>query len=168
MTEEQHKYGLLNRVVLAHCWQWLNQHSKEKEAKMPALCYRLKSAGYASRAINGFSEEEQDFLHSLTKDEKFMEIAHKHISLVVMALEAMKYHIENTEPHQRIPKLNISEKKLRVGKAVYTMHMLKTKQLDKKLYDEQKEVIDDTALHSRVWYDYLKNVIMAHNFKKDM
>jgi len=165
MTDEEKKYGLLNRVVLGNIHMWLDQHSKEKEADMPDICYKLKSAGYASRVINGFSDEERDFMHSLTKDEEFMEIANKHISLVVMALEVMKYHIEHTEPHQRAPKLNINERKLRMGKAVYAIHMLKTKQVNKKLYDKQKEVIDDTEKHSKVWYDNMKKHIFNHNFK---
>jgi hypothetical protein len=167
MTEEQRRYGLLNRIVLAHMWAWLNQHVENKDADMPDICYKLKSAGFASRAINGFDEQEINMLDDLSKDEKFIPIKDKEISLVIMALEVMKYHVENTEPALRTPKINISDRKLKLGKAAYTMDMLEAKKTAPDVYKRQKEIIGSTAEHAKVWYDFIKDYIMSYNFNRE-
>ncbi len=165
MTEKQHKYSMLNRVVLAHIFMWLDQHVKNKEIAMPDICYKLKAAGYASKIINGFSEEEIKFLLKLGKDEEFMEMARTPVSLVVMALEVIKYHVTTVSPELRTPKLNISDKKLMVGKAAYWKFMVNEKKKNQEDYEHQKEVIDDTVKQAVVFYDALFSAIMEHKFK---
>ena len=160
MTEEQRRAGLLNRIVLAYVYNWLNQNSERSGVEMPSICYRLKSAAYASKVINGFSDEERDELKIIGETDRFKELGMVHISLVVMALEVMKLHVKTMPSELRTPKLNISDKKLLQGKALYAMYMLKAKKADKEGYDKQKEVIDTTCDHAVEWYEFIRNAIM--------
>jgi len=165
MTEEQRRASLLNRMVLAYTYIWLKQHTERMNVDMPEICYKLKSAGYASKVINGFSDDERRIMDRINETKEFQDNSKVLISLVVMALEVMKNHVEAMPQKLRTPKLNISDKKLVQGKAAYTMYMLKAKRVDKQAYDTQKEVIDTTAEHASSWYNFMKNAIMSGEFE---
>jgi len=166
MTEKQRKAGLLNRIVLAYVYQWLNQHTEKMETEMPDICYKLKSAGYASKAINGFSDEERVKMHKLGKTERHKELEKVHISLVIMALEVMKLHVKTMPVELRTPRLNMSDKKLLQGKGAYTMYMLKAKKVDKEGYEIQKEIIDSTCEHATNWYSFMYSAIIGAPFQE--
>ena len=161
MTDEQRKAGLLNRITLAYIYQWLDQHTDRMDTEMPDICYKMKTAGYASKVINGFSDEERVLMNKVGRTERFDELSKVHISLVVMALEVMKLHVQTMPKELRTPRLNISDKKLLQGKAAYAMYMLKAKSQDKKGYEIQKEIIDTTAQHASDWYSYMHESIMG-------
>ena len=165
MTEEQKNAGLLNRVVLAFIYQWLNQHTETKDVDMPEICYKMKSAGYASKVINSFNDEERERMKKLGETDEHKELEKVHISLVIMALEVMKLHIQTMPPELRTPKLNISDKKLLMGKGAYAIYMLKAKKLDKEGYEIQKEIIDATCEHSKNWYEFMYSGIIGKNLK---
>ena len=160
MTDEQRRAGLLNRIVLAYVWQWLDQNNERSDVDMPDICYKLKSAGYASKVINGFSDEERSELKIIGESDRFQELSLVHISLVVMALEVMKLHVQTMKPEYRTPKLNISDKKLLQGKGAYAMYMIKAKKIDKEGYEKQKEVIEVTCRHASDWYEYIYSAII--------
>ena len=153
-------------MVLAYTYIWLKQHTERMDVEMPPICYKLKSAGYASRAINGFSDDERKIMDKIGKTKEFQDNSQVLISLVVMALEVMKNHVEAMPVELRRPKLNISDKKLVVGRAEYTMYMLKAKQTDKQAYETQRKVIDTTTEHASSWYKFLKNAIMSGEFEE--
>ena len=159
--------GFLHRIVLVHCWAWLDQHVKDKNVDMPTLCYKLKSAGYACKAINGFDDNEAEVLKAIALDKEFEPIKKKEISLVVMALEVMKEHVTKMPKEFRKPIVNISDSKLKAGKGVYAMHMLKAKKIKPELYEEQKEVILDTEQHAKIWYKWMKDAILSGKFEKE-
>jgi len=165
MTEEQRNAGLLNRIVLAYVYQWLNQHTERSEIDMPDICYKMKSAGYASKAINGFSDEERVKMNKLSKTEEHKKLEKVHISLVIMALEVMKLHVQTMPPELRTPKINISDKKLLMGKGAYALYMLKAKSKDKEGYEVQKEIIDSTCQHASNWYLFFKDAIIDNQLK---
>ena len=165
MTEEQRLYGLMNRIVLAHCELWIRQHTENKDGDLPDICYELKAAGYASRVINGFSDDEAITLSRIAVDSEFIPIKDQEISLVVMALEVMKLHVGSVPQELRRPKLNISDKKLLQGKGAYAMDMLRAKKLNEDMYKRQKEVIEGTSAHAKVWYDWMISAIMSKRFE---
>ncbi len=167
MTQIERRYGFFNRIVLSHCELWLKQHIKERESDLPEICYLIKSAGYASRVINAFSDDEARILEAIAKDEEFIPIKEKEISLVIMALEVMKVHVTEIPKELRTPKLNISDKRLKVGKGAYAIHMLKAKRIKPELYEEQKEIIDDTSNHAKVWYSWMRNAIINGKYEKE-
>jgi len=164
MTIEKRRAGLLNRITLAYVYQWLNQHTERMETEMPDICYKLKSAGYASKVINGFSDEERVKMNKVGHSPEYKVLEKVEISLVVMALEVMKIHVQTMPPEMRTPKLNISDKKLAQGKGAYAMYMLKAKTQDKTGYDIQKEIIDTTSKHAQDWYSFMYSAIIEGKF----
>jgi len=150
---------LFNRLVLAHCWLWIQKHiDDEDKLYTPDFAYRLKTAGYNSRAIHGFHSEEIDLLDELGKEPEFEKITKGEISLLVMALELAKIWAEDIPKDQR-PNINISDKKLLVGKKHYVMELLNMRVKGAKNYDDQKAIVEDTALHSKIWYNYVNKYI---------
>ena len=166
MTQEQKDYGFINRIVLSHINLWIQQHIDNKDGDLPEICHKLRSAGYASRVINGFSDDEVKVLMAIEKDSEFIPIKDKEISLVIMALEVMKQHVGSVPKELRRPSIHISDKKLLQGKGAYAMDMLKTKISNKEMYGRQKEVIDSTAEHADLWYNWMTEAILSKRFVK--
>ena len=165
MTEEQRNYSLLNRIVLAYCFQWGNQHGEKMKVPMPDIAYQIKAAGFASKAINGFSDEERERMRNIAEEPKHKELEKVEISLVIMLLQVMKLHVESVPKEFRTPKLNISDKRLIKGKANYALYMLEAKQKDKEGYDIQKEIIDATCDHAVNWYTFMYEQIVGSVLK---
>lgn len=156
------QYEMFNRTILAQIYIWIKDHTEKREGHIPEICHRIRTAGYNSAMINQFSEDERLLLREITMTDEFEEIKLVNISMVVMALEVAKLWV-NDIPKQLRPHINVSDKKLKMGKNLYTLYMLKCKQEDRKLYDDQKEIIETTANHANTWYNYIKK----HTVKED-
>ncbi len=156
-------YDLLNRTVLSQCYLWTQNHLDDRpNGEIPEICYRIKTAGFNSLHINRFSHEEADILRTITSSEEFKPIKETDISLIVMPLEVMKLWITDV-PKEHRPVINISDKKLLMGKHTYFTYMLKIKKTHPKMYEDQKEIIDRTAENSLAWYNHIKK----YTFKKE-
>lgn len=156
------KHSMLNRTILAQVYIWIKDHTEKKEGHIPDICHRIKTAGYNSAMINQFNEAERNMLKELTQTKEFEEIKKVDISTIVMALEVMKIWIKDISKNER-PLINISDKKLLMGKNLYTIYMLKCKKENRKLYDDQKDIIENSASHAQRWYDYMKNYLVKED-----
>ncbi len=162
--EMMNKYDLLNRTVLAQSNLWIQNHLDEKPGEeIPAICYKIKTAGYNSLHINRFSSEEAKLLKEATNSEEFKPIRETDISLIIMPLEVMKLWVEDV-PKEHRPTINISDKKLLMGKNTYFSYMLEIKKSYPKMYKDQKEIIDRTVRNSRLWYNHLRK----HTLKEEI
>jgi len=151
------KYDLLNRTVLAQSYVWIQNHLDERAGgDLPEICYRIKTAGFNSLHINRFSQEEATFLKDITSNEDFNNIRKIDISLIVMPLEVMKLWVESV-PRKNRPVVNISDKKLLMGKNAYLIYLLSIKKKNPKIYQEQKDIIERTADNALAWFNFMKN-----------
>ena len=157
MTKKQQ--SLFNRFILAHIWMWTDKSTKDKGVLYtPEFAYRLRTAGFNSRAVNPFTDAEIVIIKQLGDDPDFEEMKLQHISLLVMALEVAKIWTTDI-PREDRPNINISDKKMLLGKNHYLIPLLKMKTSGSKIYDEQKAIVEDTATHALLWYNYTKKYI---------
>lgn len=150
---------MLNRTVLAQTFLWIKDHTEKKEGHIPDICHRIKTAGYNSAMINQFDKDERNMLRTITQTDEFEEIKKVDISMIVMALEVMKLWVLDI-PKKKRPLINISDKKLMMGKNLYTIYMLKCKKENREMYDQQKEIITSSAEHARIWYNYMRSSLV--------
>lgn len=159
LSQYQLKQCFLGRVILGHVHMWINGHIKQKDGDIPDLCHKLKFEGYKSKTINRFDESEADILREIGDREDFQELKTKPISLIVMALEVVRIWVEDIPAEERCVKMNISDKKLLIGKNIYFRYMMGAKRRNKELYDNQKKIIEETSTHAQSWYNYMKEAL---------
>lgn len=149
------KLHLFNKIVMVSINQWVSTHQKNNDGEVPEILLKMSTKGYQMKVINGFSDDEVNILKSIETDPEFMGIKAKKISYLVHALIVLKLWIEDIQKEER-PFLNISDDKLKHGKALYMKHMLLAKKLDPELYASEKIIIDETEDAATKWYKYFK------------
>ena len=153
---------LFNRFILAHLHLWVSKSTDDESITYtPEFAYRLRTAGFNSKAINGFNDSEVDLIKKLGVDPDFEELKKKEISLLVMALQIAKLWTEDIPKEDR-PNINISDKKMIVGKKHYVMELLKMKVKGSSIYDDQKAIVEETAVHALLWYNYVHKYIQEN------
>ncbi len=153
------KYDLLNRVVLAQAFLWIENHTEARDGELPDICYKIRRAGHSSLHINRFSSEEAIELKELTDSDEFKPIKETDISLIVMALEVMRIWITDISRDKR-PCLNIADRKLLMGKNIYFAYMIKVKKTNPDIYQDQKDIIDRTTLNAQLWYNFMREKLI--------
>ncbi len=151
----KNKYDLFNRAVLAQCYLWAENHTNERDGELPGICYKIRTAGFNSLHINRFSSEEAELLKEITQSEEFRPIKETDISLIIMQLEVMKIWVTDI-PKENRPIINISDRRLLMGKNTYFAYMISVKKTNPKIYEDQKEIIERTASNAILWYNHLK------------
>jgi hypothetical protein len=77
----------------------------------------------------------------------------------MFTLELMKLWVENI-PKEYRPRLNISDKRLSKGRAMYAIAMLKLKQKDSEKYSEMSAIMNDSIDTVKNFFEYhIKNVV---------
>ena len=150
----QKQIYLFDRFVLAHIHLWASNHIAKGE-HTPEFCYRLRTAGHQSQTLRYFNPEEGKVITKLGEEKDFLEIKQKEISLIVMALEVARIWVEDRPKSER-PNIGISDKKMIMGKNHYFRYLMNMKRKDKDIYNEQKELIEETSSHAIKWYNYTK------------
>ncbi len=155
MTNKQ--INLLNRICAAQIYIW-TESALEESKNIPDILLKIKPRVYASVVINRFDNEERKFIESIAKSDKIEALKQNQTSAVIQALEVLKLWTEDIPKEKRI-NLNVSDKKLVVGKNHYLMDMLKLKKMNKDIYTETKDVIDKSMENAFIWYETVKETI---------
>ncbi len=155
MTNKQ--INLLNRICAAQIYIW-TESALEESKNIPDILLKIKPRVYASVVINRFDNEERKFIESIAKSDKIEALKQNQTSAVIQALEVLKLWTEDIPKEKRI-NLNVSDKKLVVGKNHYLMDMLKLKKMNKDVYTETKDVIDKSMENAFIWYETVKETI---------
>jgi len=114
---------------------------------------RLKSWSTMRR----FSQEEAKYLVALGEDPYMDKLKKSEISYTVYALELLKQWA-NDDDYTRSA-IGISKSKLRAGRAVFAIDMLKLKQRDAEKYANTKTIIDESVIVAKKFYSYTKEQI---------
>jgi len=145
-------HHLLNKVILFTIEKYIDQCIKEGTEPTP-LHFRILGAIKGWKTFHMFSELEAAKVIGISKDPGLKKIIDIHVSYLVFALELIKQLTEQT-PKQYRPMLNISPKKLVAGRALYAVSMLKLKQRDEEQYKETKDVIDDSVIAAKHFFEF--------------
>ncbi len=147
---------LFNRLVLAQIWVF--SLSSEGVETMPNICYRLKTAGFNSKAIHEFSDEEVECIRKLAMKPELKDISKHEVSTIINILVLAKTWVEDI-PKENRPNINISDKKLILGRNKYLIDMLKLKKRDNIKYEEIRKIIDMSEENTKIWYNVAKQHI---------
>ena len=150
---------LFNRLILAQAYIFSKQCEADK-ADMPAICYRIKTAGFNSMHINRFDDEERACIKALSELPKTEELRKIQSSAVINILELMRLWVEDIPKEDRL-NINISDSSLKIGKNHYIKHMLKLRKTDTENHATMRELMDVSSETTKKWYN------MAHNHIKN-
>ena len=157
MTELQrlnvsNPYITFNKLILFTVEAYITR-SIEDGLSVDPLHLRLKSAIKGYMIMSRFSKEEAEKLFEFGKDPRLQRITEQDVSFLVFALELMKLLIEDVPRNMR-PHLNISDKRLKIGRGLFVVDMLKIKKRDEKRYKEFREIIDTSVVTAKQFYAY--------------
>jgi hypothetical protein len=95
-----------------------------------------------------------DFMQTLETDH-FKKMMEPEISYLIFCMEIARLWVEELPKEQR-PILNISDTKLKKSYREYTLDMIKLKHHDEKKYKETKELIEESKIVARKFFEYMK------------
>ena len=151
---------LFNAAMMTHIYKYIDKGLEDVNDKttMPDIVYRIKQQAYNFVAINRFSSEDVKKLKDI-ETEEFIDKMSGELSFLMFGLHLVKLYTERTPNDVKI-KMNISEKKLKLGTAPFVVPMLKLKKADKELYDEYKKLIDESKETAEYFYEFMyKNLL---------
>lgn len=149
---------MFNKVIMSNIHYWIQIHMENDYGPVPEILIKVKTKFSHQLKLNGFSKEEIDDLKEIESSPDFIGTSDKPISYLMHSLLVLKYWVEDI-PKEKRPFLNMSDKKLIYGKAVYAKHMLMAKNIDPDLYHKEKDIIADTEEASLSWYKYFRNQV---------
>jgi hypothetical protein len=149
---------LFNRIILSHLWLWTDRHTKLTNEYTPPITYKLRTAGFNSRAVHPFSDEEVKRIIALGRDPDFMMINETKNSWLTMALEVARLWAIDIPKEDR-PLININDRRLLMGKHNYFSYLMGEKKKGISIYKEQKEIIQESSLTAVLWYNTTKKFI---------
>ena len=153
-TKPINKYYLLTKVIFANIKHWL-EVEKDNDVIFPEIAIKLK--GFATRYLiihHGFDDDEAKFMKTL-ETEHFKKMMEPEISYLVFCLELARLWYKDV-PKDKRPHTGISGKKLLLGSRLYVIDMLKLKKENNEKYRETKELINQTNIVARKFYEYMK------------
>ena len=107
---------------------------------------------------NPLTKDDMEIISRISSDEDFKKILSTQVSFLVFVLELMKLWVD-TVPKEHRPNLNINDKKLRIGRAMFAMSMLELKQKDKDKHEELSNVIQDSVLTAKHFFGYHEKAV---------
>jgi len=150
-------YTLLNKIILFTVDTYIDRMKADK-LELPEILDRLKIGLVSYKRSNKFTDDEAKKAVDFGKSEDLQEIIHTEISHVLFILTLIKLWAEIIPKRER-PLLNISDKKLTQGRAIYAMFMLKEKQIDKENYEDKKQIIDISVSTAEQFMSYHLKVL---------
>ena len=150
-------YNTLNKLVLYTVNRYIGS-AIEDGLEPSQLHYRIKFATKVFMENNPLTEEDMEIISKISSDEDFKKILSTQVSFLVFVLELMKLWVD-TVPKEHRPNLNINDKKLRIGRAMFALSMLELKQKDKDKHEELSSVIQDSVLTAKHFFSYHEKAV---------
>jgi len=149
---------LLNKLILFTIEGYIDKCIEEGTEPTP-LHFRVLGAIRGWKKFHLFSTREAAQMMKMSEDPDLKKIVEVPVSYLVFSLELIKQLTEQT-PKEYRPMLNISPKKLVAGRALYAVSMLKLKQRDEEQYKETKDVIDDSVIAAKHFFEFYRQRIL--------
>jgi len=142
---------LFNRLVLAQAYIFSKQ-CEQDNADMPPIAYRIKTAAFNSFHINRFDDEERACIKNIAELPGMEELKKMQTSAIINILELIRIWVEEI-PREDRPNINISDKKLLLGKNHYVLHMMKLRKNKPDVHSEMKELVQLSTESVEKWYN---------------
>ena len=152
-------YNTLNKLILTTVNRYIETSIKDG-LEPHTLHHRLKFATHVFMENNPLTKEDIEVVKRISSDEDFKKIISQDVSFLVFVLELMKQWV-NEIPKEYRPNLNISDKKLNVGRAMFALSMIELKQRDKDKHEELRKVIDDSVIVAKHFFGYHTRMAVA-------
>lgn len=146
------RYETFNKVILYTIDSYIRKSIEDGLEPSP-LHFRLLGATKVFIRENPITKEDRERIDFIRKDETLKKIVSVDVSFLVYTLELIKQFVEQV-PKECRPNLNISDKKLIIGRGSFAVGMLELKRRDKEKYDEIKEIIDDSIITAKHFFNY--------------
>ena len=151
------KYATMNKVILFTIESYIEK-CKEEGTEPTEFHLKLLSSIKGWKTFHMFNVPEAKQVIKIAEEEGLQKILDTPVSFLVFSLELIKqlteHHNKDGIPKKDRPFLNIAEKKLTGGRALYAVSMLKLKQRDEEQYRETKEIIDQSVITAKHFFDY--------------
>jgi len=129
---------------------------KEVNANVTTSPFHKKIVGRlkAWSTMRRFSQKEAKHLISLGENPYMEKLKQSEISYVVYALELLK--LWEADVDYKKNGIGIPRAKLKAGRAVFALDMIKLKKRDSDKYVETKTIIDDSVVTAKKFYSFTK------------
>ena len=150
---------IFNQLVLFTCHSYLEK-SQNDGLNLSPIHHQLKASISAYMMLHRFSKAEAKIITDLGEDERLKKITATEVSYLVYVLELVKLFVE-TVPKSERPHLNISDKRLKHGKAHYFAFMLEMKRRDPEQYKKTKDLVNDSVLSAKHFFGFMEEHLKA-------
>lgn len=148
--------GLLNKIIIATVDLYIYKALENDECyrRDDLLNLKCKIAGY--KTFHNFTDDELKLVDKIGKEPYMNELSKISVDYAIYAVFILIEWIDIVDKKHRIG-LNISDYKIKKIKIEIIKDMLSLKVRDSKLYDEIKQIIDDTKITAKNYVNYLHN-----------
>ena len=153
------KYDLLNKSILYTVNRYIESACSEGLEPSKLHC-DIRFATKVFMTSNALTEYDMEGISKIAKDEEFGKVINRSVSFYMFTLELMKLWVENI-PKEYRPMLNISDKRLSKGRAMYAISMLRLKQKDSEKYNEMSAIINDSIDTAKDFFEYHVNNVVV-------
>jgi len=156
------KYATFNKVILFTIELYISKTLEEGLKHIDERYLKLRSSILARMRFWKFTQEEVKRLSEYNDDPELRKIVDGEYSFIVFAVELIKLWVENVPKEGRKSiHLGVSDDKLKIGRAILTMDMLKLKMQNKDSHAEYRELINDSAIRAKRFYAYQEKQLLG-------
>ena len=163
MNYSQKTY-LFNAAIMTHIYKYIKNGLEDvgDKSTVPDIVYRIKQQTYNFVVIHRFNSDDMKMLKNIETKE-FVDKMSQEISFLMFSLHLMKLYTERTPTNVKT-KLNISDKKLKLGTALWVVPMLKLRKEDAEVHKEYKKIIDKSKEVAEYFYNFMyENLLGEQN-----
>lgn len=146
------KYDTLNKVILYTIKSYIEKSIEEGLEPSP-LHFRLLGATRVFKRENPINDDDREAMKQIRESEELQRIVKTDVSFLVYTLELIKQYVEQV-PKEYRPMLNISDKKLIIGRGSFAVGMLQLKQRDAEKHAELTEIINDSIVTAKHFFSF--------------
>lgn len=160
-------YDTFNKAILYSVHDYTQKSINDGLEPSP-LHFRIKGAVSCMMNYNvGVNDKDIEAIKALAKEAELRTIVDVEVSYLVFTLELIKLWVLEV-PKENRPTLNISDKKLKGGRANFAMGMLELKRRDAEKHAELTEIINDSVETANRFYEYHKKKLLDEDKIKEV
>lgn len=150
--DKLNKYDTLSKVILYTILSYIEKSIEEGLEPSP-LHFRLLGATRVYKRENPINDYDREAMKPLRESEELRKIVSTDVSFLVYTLELIKQYVEQV-PKEYRPLLNISDKKLIIGRGSFAVGMLQLKRRDAEKHAELTEIIQDSIVTAKHFFNF--------------
>lgn len=146
-------YVVFNKLILFTAEAYMENALKEGLSNDP-VHHKIVSGVASYRTLCRFDKEQHNMILEFEDNPIVQKVKDAQMSHIIFALEILKQWVEQVPREQRKHiALGVSNKKLLKGRAAFALDMLALKKEDKERYETLREIIDDSVLMGKHFFN---------------